>query len=407
MKKCLQHNIIFLLLNVSFLVLVNCECHKSKTSLKCANIFEASRHWNLDNNHRNEIKTFEIGAPASSVNLSEMSKLTSFSLEDSPVLEDLRIYGSLNDIQMNIFQKFTNLHYLLLNKNVLQRLKRGTFNDLKLVSLDLQDNDIQFIHPGTFRNSVVNQLYLDYNKLSTLVPHQLPEVEVLSLSHNELTFIENGTLSQKLKILDLTDNLFDDVLYTGVHGLVDLNTLILARNQLEVLNSFPDLPSLETLSLFKNRLNFINPDVLKKLPQLKTLNLCSNRLKKMPALHLIPALTNLYISNNLLQFIDFEPYRNLASVSIYGNPFTCRCLDMIEAQLVSKKVERQECDMYSNGKMPNCFRFAYNCKEVLASDLKLEQITELDNYVIMVEMQNSSCINFEEEHNYYKRIIPK
>ncbi len=181
--------------------------------------------------------------------------------------------------------------YLLsldLNDNDLTVLLPGTFGGLEhLQQLRLDGNQLAALPAGTFDGlQNLQNLYLGGNKLVTLPPeifNGLQNLRNLHLGHNELTTLPRNILSD----------------------LRNLQELELSGNQLTTLPSgiFDSLQNLWQLSLNYNRLTTLEPRMFSGLQYLQVLELSYNRLKALE-----PRI--------------FDGLQNLREVWLFHNPIT-------------------------------------------------------------------------------------
>ncbi len=139
-------------------------------------------------------------------------------------------------------------------------------------------------------------IYLDGNALGDLSAETFigrKHLRELYLNSSGLTHISNRTLD----------------------GLTELTVLHLENNRLTSLSGgeFAGLPLLTELHLDHNRISFIHPSTFESLSRLRTLSLSHNRLSAFPVWRLL--------SNAAL-----------ATTSLSGNPWTCECAFLREAQ---------------------------------------------------------------------------
>lgn len=180
---------------------------------------------------------------------------------------------------------------------------------------------------------------------------ELPELEVLDLSNNELASIPEAIYKlEKLTILLLGGNQFTEIpesisnlqhlkelnlannkitsIPTWISRLTNLTCLNLGGNQLvSIPDSISELPNLTFLNLGNNQLSSI-PDSISQLHNLTVLHLYENKLTLFPkAIYDLHSLQYLNLSNstgngNLIKEIaaDIINLKNLKHLSIEGNP---------------------------------------------------------------------------------------
>uniref|UniRef100_A0A914CE65 Chaoptin n=1 Tax=Acrobeloides nanus TaxID=290746 RepID=A0A914CE65_9BILA len=206
-----------------------------------------------------------------------------FSLS-SVVFLDLR-YNSFNSINRDSFLMFPNVEEVRLEHN-------------KIFSIDWE----------AFRLFKLRKLYISNNYLPTVSEHMLrftPNLEVLDLSHNQLTAAQSSSFfsAQRLSFLDLSHN----------------------RMQRFDYDSFSPLYQLETLDLSFNNFSTIPGGDLRQMIGLRVLNFSGNPFEKITAGDFVqPALQVLDVSYcpklRLIESRAFLKLPNLHTVNLSNNP---------------------------------------------------------------------------------------
>ena len=97
------------------------------------------------------------------------------------------------------FNLLSSLNVLNLRENTVDNVTPFTFNGLdNLISIDLSQNLIRTVVPQVFRNNYLNEVNISGNLLKELEQDtfvNLPILEVLDLSHNNLVAIKNGAFN--------------------------------------------------------------------------------------------------------------------------------------------------------------------------------------------------------------------
>uniref|UniRef100_A0A6A7G5K8 Leucine-rich repeat-containing G-protein coupled receptor 5-like isoform X4 n=1 Tax=Hirondellea gigas TaxID=1518452 RepID=A0A6A7G5K8_9CRUS len=193
-----------------------------------------------------------------------------------------------------------------LSGNKLQKLPGRAFHTYEhLRELQLSHNSIQHIRPQAFYGLRLQTLILDDNELEWL-----PE-----------TLLWLGQLEE----LSLEQNYFT-VVPAAVSSILSLKTLNLAHNKLTRLQeeAFSNLPNLVSLSLNHNSISSVHVLALAALPSLQRLNLVENLLSNIPsAVRLCPSITQLLLSNNKISSVMEDSLTGLImleEVTLNGNP---------------------------------------------------------------------------------------
>ncbi|CAN2389775.1 TLR4 interactor with [Pristimantis euphronides] len=186
-------------------------------------------------------------------------------------------------------------------------------NYYNLQRLDLQYNQIQFIHPKAFEQLThLEELYLGNNWLPTLTTNALlplKKLKVLNVNSNRLHNVSRSSLSNlaslvKLRLdsnniqtlhgssflglsnllyLHLENNKISNISKNAFVGLIKLCLLSLSGNPLNSLQYpiFLPLHSLSTLTMVGNDLQQLGPGVFDGLQRLSKLILSSNRISTL------------------------------------------------------------------------------------------------------------------------------
>uniref|UniRef100_A0A0X3NY00 Leucine-rich repeat-containing protein 15 n=1 Tax=Schistocephalus solidus TaxID=70667 RepID=A0A0X3NY00_SCHSO len=249
---------------------------------------------------------------------------------------------------------FTGLSvsHLNLSGNSLNQVTRDAFLGLnedsgRLRSLDLSDNQIQYLEPAWFpprKGSQLRKLELRGNKLEKLHPGMLSgleSLEELDLRHNPLNAIIGGTFSKLSTLRQLlisgpptgmNQASLERLTPAMFHGLHHLQILTLSRLGVSSidLESFLELRALRDLDLSGNALEEVPGSALERLSftqrnRLITLNLADNRITCLPSngLAKLVRLRRLDLSGNQLTVIGslaFEGLKALREVNLLDNP---------------------------------------------------------------------------------------
>lgn len=168
------------------------------------------------------------------------------------------------------------------------------FDGQKLLSLNLDNNSLEFLEYGVFLN--------------------VPNVKTLSLHNNNLKIIDDGAFI----------------------GLSSLTRLDLARNRLKVItkNMFAGLDNLTFLKLDYNELSVVEPGSFDPLVNLHVINLSANYLTELPVNLFAKTvhLEDLYLKNNNLRVFSPELLNNLqmTSLQIENNYLTSQNITEID-----------------------------------------------------------------------------
>ncbi|XP_076625084.1 uncharacterized protein LOC143343754 [Colletes latitarsis] len=167
--------------------------------------------------------------------------LTSLPASLDPDMQVLDLSGNkIPALQSEIFKRsgLLNLQRVFLRNAGIHQIHADSFRDMRiLVEIDLSDNHVKALEPGTFLgNERLRILILSGNPLTVLRSHQFPV-----LQHLRNLELQRCTLSE-------------------IHG-----------------EAFVHLTGLESLKLDHNELEYLDASVISRLPRLKTLTMDGNK----------------------------------------------------------------------------------------------------------------------------------
>ncbi|XP_046577144.1 leucine-rich repeats and immunoglobulin-like domains protein 2 isoform X1 [Haliotis rubra] len=177
-----------------------------------------------------------------------------------------------------------------LQSNAITTLNPDDFKGLRLIELDLSNNDIKFINNTVLHNlSSLQILKLNYNKLTEVpVMSANSSLTELALNHNAVNTLNPEAFQSmpNLKTLELNYNEIMDLPLGTFPAKSKLEKLFLNNNRIVSLElgSFVNITSLEWLKLNKNKLMEIQKHQFVNLTNLKTLELTRNRIHKVEGL---------------------------------------------------------------------------------------------------------------------------
>lgn len=183
-----------------------------------------------------------------------------------PTVSKLQLrQNNLLYVSSNLFELCINVKELDLSKNHINNIEEKAFSSLKsLRILSLSQNKLPSI-PAATRN--------------------LPTLEELNLSHNEIQTLKCNDFANltKLKELSLNQNSISAIDKFVFKGLIRLQVLKLHNNSISKLGDAfkTHLPQLIQLRLNLNKLNAIKPGELSGLQSLQNLSLNENKIKKL------------------------------------------------------------------------------------------------------------------------------
>ncbi|CAH0726483.1 unnamed protein product, partial [Brenthis ino] len=261
--------------------------------------------------------------------LSLLPELSELSLSNNMISDASMIGRATRDLPM--------LSILNLNHNNINKLNEGAFVDQPMLEiLYLSNNNINIIHHGSFhRVPKLRVIDLNFNDIIKIHPESFLQqsgsgVEELSLIGNKIMHIsEFRSLLEalpRLRYLDMSDNLLQEIPRGALRGHPSLERLHLNKNNIKYIqaDAFIAMPALRELHLSNNSLNDLNEGPFWNLPSLKGLDLSNNYFKRLQPklLYNLPALRRINLSNNQITIIDpitFMETPLLEYVNISGN----------------------------------------------------------------------------------------
>ncbi|XP_055316117.1 leucine-rich repeat-containing protein 15-like [Sitodiplosis mosellana] len=279
-----------------------------------------------------------------------------------------------NQIHIDFFAKFPNIHTFNISDIELETLQIGTFSGAKiLTNLFVANNQLSEIQSGVFfaaKNlevadfacnniksvdtfafkdaKILETLNLSQNAITKLDEYMfvdLINLKELNLSHNKINEFDFSALPMNLMILDLSNNNISNLerTFTKIAKLKHLN---LAFNPLANLNigAFAKVPYLEYLNLRQTHLSAIPLATFSHQQKLVSLDLSENYLKKLDFKMfelILPDLESLHLNGNRLKDLHgfaSELFPQLHVFDIRGNNFNCSYLLQFMKSISSEKL---------------------------------------------------------------------
>ena len=212
----------------------------------------------------------------------------------------------------------------------------------KLKILVLQGNCISHIEDGTFMEmEELNRLILSKNNLSRLFKGTLQGLTKLTklwLSGNQISEIDDGAFTdlRSLKYMRIRSNCIARLRKKTFTGLRNLLKLELQHNIIFVIDdgSFQELTSLKGLYLRGNRISHLGASTFLGLINITYLDLISNNISQVEAgtFYATPNLLKLELSKNKIVFLTWDIFvlktegirkPKLKDVHLYFNKISC------------------------------------------------------------------------------------
>uniref|UniRef100_UPI0037E80983 toll-like receptor 22 n=1 Tax=Semicossyphus pulcher TaxID=241346 RepID=UPI0037E80983 len=349
-------NIIFLLLNISSIVLPVSgfalrDCRISGNIAIC----KSPRGGAL------KAVPADIPSTVEGIDLSsnKISKIQAFDFKNLSVLKELDLkHNVISWIDTGAFAHLISLKKLILNSNKLVKLDADLFRGLSnLTELRITNNHIKAVSPTSFR-SLTSLIFLDisHNKLHNItrvqsILQQLPNLQTLVLANNDLTHFQSSQLtnsSLKLASLDLSQNpiavfritadVFPNLTWLNIGSTIKHKMIWDVRNKTFLSRvSTLDVSGLQLASddwktffeSFNSSLTFLRMNEMKHnltelisisctIPTVRKLQLRKNKLHFVHSnlFHLCTNVTELDLADNSIQNIQDEAFTSLTGLRI-------------------------------------------------------------------------------------------
>eukprot|EP00116_Pleurobrachia_bachei_P006016 sb/3466278/ len=190
---------------------------------------------------------------------------------------------NLKHIGRGFMDYFPSATVVNLRGNNLKTIPDFPYHNASL-HLDLTENDISSINH--FKCPTLESLYLDSNGLESVNKDDLtdlPYLTIVSLQKNKIKTIDEVSMSNGVRFLDVSDNSLEKV--PVIEALKDsLRTIELNYNQLSEIESgtYSKLARLQQLFLKGNKLNGQQILGIGRLSDLETLDLTDNLIQTIP-----------------------------------------------------------------------------------------------------------------------------
>lgn len=299
-------------------------------------------------------------------------------------LKFLKIYGnSINNLRTSALSGFKNVEYLGLPNNKIKTIEKYTFSNSEIGVLDLSNNQLQAVAENTFQNADISKIYLQNNRLTYLSSECFnPNLQSLHLDYNNLESLGKFAENIQLKILTVSHNKLNHL--SELAPLENIKHLDFSFNRINSIsfNQFEDLKDLEFLNLNKNQLQNLPLEAFKKM---KTSKL------------------RLFVNYNLLTDLKIDNIKPI-TLTLFGNPWNCKCIDQIIKKMYRANFTTTQCDqkLFSIGELPICLEQGPSC-----TDSPVENQIDLGRFLEVVngKINNLPCNLFEETSIEYTASI--
>ncbi|XP_056281413.1 leucine-rich repeat-containing G-protein coupled receptor 5-like [Pseudoliparis swirei] len=244
-------------------------------------------------------------------------------------------YNNLVEFPMAI-RSLSHLKELGFHSNSIQSIPEHAFTgNPALVTILFYDNPIQSVGRSAFQNlPELNTLSLNGAANLTEFPDLTgtESLESLTITGARITSLPGSVCEQlpNLQLLDLSYNQIQTL--PSFSGCESVQKIDLHHNEIEELEekTFHGLMSLRSLDLSFNRLSSVKPNSFSALPALIKLDLTSNQLSSLPLIGL-QSLTHLRLAGNT-QLMELMPREDLPRVRVMELPYAFQCCAFVSCE---------------------------------------------------------------------------
>ncbi|XP_030006694.1 leucine-rich repeat-containing G-protein coupled receptor 5-like isoform X2 [Sphaeramia orbicularis] len=314
--------------------------HISSVPSGCFSGLRSLRHLWLDDNSLTEVPVAALNElpalQAMTLALNHISHVPdhAFSKLGRLVVLDLN-YNSLVEFPMAI-RSLSHLKELGFHSNNIQSIPEHAFTgNPSLITIFFYDNPIQSVGRSAFQN-LPELRTLSLNGAADLT--EFPDLtgtkslESLTITGAQITSLPSSVCEQlpNLELLDLSYNQIQTL--PSFSGCESIQKIDLHHNEIQELeeNTFHGLMSLCSLDLSWNRVSSVKPNSFSALPALSKLDLSSNQLSSLPLMSL-QSLTHLRLAGND-ELMELIPRENLPRVRVMELPYAFQCCAFVSCE---------------------------------------------------------------------------
>ncbi|CAF4716266.1 unnamed protein product, partial [Rotaria sp. Silwood2] len=313
---------------------------------------------------------------------------------DSNILHNIPDAIKLNLINLRSL-KLINLNITIIKNNTFIKYR-------KLEELSIIKSNIKYIESNGF-NSLNNlrSLHLDQNQLTDniwfVLKKFLNNLEILTLSQNNLNTLKENFLLKNLKILDLSSNGIQIIEKNFFENIQFIEKVYLQNNEINSLQLtfLTILNNLKELNLDFNRLTFLPENLFQFNTKLIYLSLQGNDLNYLTnkSFRGLNNLIYLNLARNRLQFLySQQPFQYLNSLKILNLDrnlqmnITKNILNDLSKTLIELSV--QNCNLT---KINFSFNFLFNLQRLKLSSNYLKELPKnfLNYSIISIDLQRN------------------
>ncbi|XP_030576046.1 leucine-rich repeat-containing G-protein coupled receptor 5 [Archocentrus centrarchus] len=305
--------------------------HISSVPTGCFSGLRSLRHLWLDDNSLREVPVEALGElsalQAMTLALNHISHIPDHAFSKLGRLVVLHLNNNrIVSMGPNCFHGLHSLETLDLNYNSLVEFPAAIRSLGHLKELGFHSNNIQSIPEHAFTgNPFLNTIFFYDNPIQSVgrsAFQNLPELRMLSLNGAaDLTNFPDLTGTKSLESLTITGARITSLPSSVCEQLPNLQLLDLSYNQIQTLPSFSGCESIRKIDLHHNEVEELEENTFAGLLSLRSLDLSWNRLKsvKPNSFSALPALTKLDLSSNQLSSLPLIGLQSLTHLRLAGN----------------------------------------------------------------------------------------
>jgi Leucine-rich repeat (LRR) protein len=185
------------------------------------------------------------------------------------------------------------------------------------------------------------------------------EITKITIRNNKLSLIHEKAFNKHVEVLHFDYNNIENIQSGFVSGLSRLKELTLSHNKLAHISGIMSLENVNKLDFSFNCINFIEMEEFEELKELTHLDLSGNKMERFPLRYfkkIKAERMTILLSYNLLTNIKIRDNVKPMTLTLYGNPWNCKCWQNVATHLIEDKFTTTKCDLelFKAGHVPVC-----------------------------------------------------